>query len=684
MAVVYLAEDLRHERKIALKVLRPELTATLGAERFLREIQIAARLTHPNILPLFDSGRIAESSGPGMETTEGPSEPFTTPRTPALLYYTMPYLPGDSLRDRLDREKQLPIGEALQITREVADALGYAHEQGIIHRDIKPENILFGAGHAVVTDFGIARAVTAAGAKSLTETGLSVGTRVYMSPEQASAEPELDERSDIYSLGCVLYEMLAGEPPYTGPTAQAILAKKWSEATPRVSVVRERVPHGVELAIERALAKTPADRFRTAAEFASALSEPKHPRVEPSPASPADRPPSIAVLPLANLSADPEQAYFCEGIAEEIINALVHLQGLRVVARSSSLALKKQMTDAREVGRKLEVDTVLEGSVRRRTSSLEAYEAYLRGLFEWNSMTVEGFARCQELFREAIRLDADFAPAYAKLAESFTSAVWWADQPPPEGLAQVTPLLEQALTLDPDLAHAHSVAGIVRGFFERDRGAGERELRRAVELAPNDAMAHIYLALFLAFVKGDAGETVAHVHVALRLDPMSPAMRTWAGAILFYCGGPEEGLHILEEQVAATPYLWMPRYFFGLALAASGRLSEARAAAEKASELSADNSITLSLVACMCALDGDGVSSDAALERLRRRTETRYVPPIFLAWAHAARGESDAALRRVQEALTGKDPWVSTHRLCSPGFLTAEPRLDALIASAFG
>jgi len=252
MATVYLAEDLKHHRKVAVKVLRPELAAALGPERFLREIAIAAPLNHPHILPLLDSGDAA-----------------------GLLYYVMPYVAGESLRERLNRERQLPIDEALQIAREVADALSYAHRHDVVHRDIKPENILLESGHAVVADFGIARAITAAGSDRLTDTGIAVGTPAYMSPEQSTGEQVIDGRSDLYSLGCVLYEMLVGETPYTGPTAQAILAKKLSEPLPRVSVVRETVPAGMEAALTKALARTPADRYRTAAEFVAALAHPE-------------------------------------------------------------------------------------------------------------------------------------------------------------------------------------------------------------------------------------------------------------------------------------------------------------------------------------------------------------------------------------------------------------------------
>jgi serine/threonine-protein kinase len=252
MATVYLAQDLKHHRHVAIKVLRPDLAATVGPERFLREIQIEASLQHINILPLHDSGR---SDG--------------------FLYFVMPYVEGESLRDRLVREKQLPLEDALRITHEIADALSYAHDHGVVHRDIKPENILLSEGHAVLADFGIARAVDVAGGQTFTATGQFVGTPQYMSPEQASGDQDLDGRSDLYSLGCVLYEMLAGEPPFTGRTAQRVLTRHLSEHPPPLPVECQSVPTGVVEAIEKALAKAPADRFPTASDFLVTLETPE-------------------------------------------------------------------------------------------------------------------------------------------------------------------------------------------------------------------------------------------------------------------------------------------------------------------------------------------------------------------------------------------------------------------------
>ena len=252
MATVWLAEDVRHHRRVAIKVLHPELSAVLGPERFLKEIELTAGLQHPHILPLFDSG---EADG--------------------LLWYVMPYVEGETLRARLERERQLPVADAVRIAREVAEALDYAHRRSVIHRDVKPENILLHEGRALVADFGIALAVRKAGGARITETGLSLGTPQYMSPEQATAERELDARSDVYSLGCVLYEMLAGEPPHTGPTTQAIIAKIITDKPRPVTELREAVPASLALAVHTALAKLPADRFSSAAEFAAVLARPE-------------------------------------------------------------------------------------------------------------------------------------------------------------------------------------------------------------------------------------------------------------------------------------------------------------------------------------------------------------------------------------------------------------------------
>ena len=379
MATVYLAEDIKHHRQVAIKVLRPELAAVMGAERFLREIEIAARLQHPHILPLYDSG---EADG--------------------LLYYVMPFVEGESLRQRLDREKQLPIEDALKIAQEVGDALSFAHSRDVIHRDIKPENILFEGGHAVVSDFGIARAVTAAGGDHLTETGMAIGTPKYMSPEQAAGSKDLDGRSDLYSLGCVLYEMLAGQPPFTGPTVESVIKQHLTAEPPNVTAMRPAVPADIVGVLARALAKTPADRFSPVGVFVEALAKRESAvvataapaaeattpigrkpgllrvavgivalatvfivvlRILPGGSPAASEVPRLAVLPFSNLGS-PEDEYFADGITEEITSRIAEISGLRVISRQSAIQYKGSDKTLKQIGEELSVSYVLEGTIR--------------------------------------------------------------------------------------------------------------------------------------------------------------------------------------------------------------------------------------------------------------------------------------------------------------------------------
>src|SRR5438309_1541126 len=376
MATVFLAEDRKHHRSVAIKVLHAELTAALGAERFLREIEIAARLQHPHILPLYDSGAAA-----------------------GFLYYVMPYVEGESLRDRLDREKQLPQDDALRIATEVAGALAYAHSHGVVHRDIKPENIMLSGGTAVVADFGIARAVSAAGGGDhLTQTGMAIGTPAYMSPEQGAGGQELDGRSDQYSLACVVYEMLVGEPPFTGPTVQAIIARHSMDSVSPPSIVRATIPDAVEGAILRALSKVPADRYPTTALFAEALNTPsaatgaarraslasgrtrRRPwrvvavalgvafaarrRGAPGGAAAGGLDPRhVAVLYFEDQSRDSSLGFLADGLTEALIDQLDQVHSLDVISRNGVAPYRHAKVSRDSIARALAVGTIVEGSV---------------------------------------------------------------------------------------------------------------------------------------------------------------------------------------------------------------------------------------------------------------------------------------------------------------------------------
>ena len=492
MATVYLARDPKHHRRVAVKVLRPELAAAIGAERFLREIEVTAGLTHPHIVPLYDSG---VASG--------------------LLFHVTPYVEGESLRERLRREKQLPIADAISIAREVADAMDYAHRRGVVHRDIKPENILLEERHAVVADFGIARAIDGAGGARLTETGVAVGTPAYMSPEQAGGGHSVDGRSDVYSLGCVLYEMLAGEPPFTGPTVESVIHQHLSVHPRLVTELRPAVDRDTCAVVTKALAKTPADRFRTAAEFAAALA-PGGQSGEVSPSGEVGTA-SIAVLPFMNLSGDPENQYFSDGLAEDIIDALTQVAGLRVMARTSSFAFRGKEQDVREIGSRLNVEHVLEGSVRRAgnrlrvttqlvkasdgyhlwsqrfdremtdvfaiqdeishaiveklrvrlsadrplvkryTENLAAYDLCLKGRHHLFTMTEEGRETARRYCEQAIALEPNYALAYVVLAESYWWSAYYGFADPREAIPRVKSVVLEALRFDDAIAEAHSV-----------------------------------------------------------------------------------------------------------------------------------------------------------------------------------------------------------------------------------
>ena len=382
MAVVYLAEDLRHHRHVALKVLRPELTEVLGAERFLKEIEVTANLQHPHILPLFDSGEVPAGDQPG----------------PPLLFYVMPFVEGESLRAMLAREKQLPLDDALDFARQIGGALDYAHRRGVVHRDIKPENILIQDGKALVTDFGIALAVSQAGGSRLTETGLSLGTPQYMSPEQATGERDIDARSDVYSLACVLYEMIAGDPPFSGSTVQAILARKLTGALPSLRPVRATVSLDLDRVVAKALAKVPADRYATVALFTHALAQgtdntaavtrawkaPRHAVAwvavvaaagailwavgSGRAASWLSAPPRyarVAILPLENRTGDSTQNYLVDGLTEALIADLARLENVDVISLASTLGYRTAPKPVDSIARELGVDAVVAGSVDR-------------------------------------------------------------------------------------------------------------------------------------------------------------------------------------------------------------------------------------------------------------------------------------------------------------------------------
>ncbi|MGE5231639.1 MAG: protein kinase domain-containing protein [Deltaproteobacteria bacterium] len=671
MATVFLARDLKHDRLVALKVLHPELAASLGPERFLREIKVAARLNHPYIVPLHDSGRAGD-----------------------LLYYVMPYVDGESLRHRLTRERQLPVEDALQIARNVAAALDYAHRQGVVHRDIKPENVMLHEGEALVTDFGIAKAVSVAGAESLTQTGVAVGTPAYMSPEQAAGEADPDGRSDIYSLGCVLYEMLAGATPFTGPTAQAVMARRFTDTPPPVRAARPTVPETVEQAVARALARVPADRFATAAQLAQALAVPSGttpPGSAPTVSTPqgtgAAAGKSIAVLPFVNMSADPENEYFTDGIAEEIINALTKVQALRVASRTSAFAFKGKNEDIGEIGRKLKVATVLEGSVRKAGNKLrvtaqlvnvadgyhlwserydrqledvfaiqdeiaenivralrvvlsdeekraieqapaadiEAYDYYLRGRQFFHQFRRTGIQFARRMFERAMEADPGYARAYAGAADCccFLYMYWDASKANLEGADAYS---RKALELAPELAEAHASRGFAVSL-SRQYDEARREFETAIRLNPKLYEAH-YLYARACMQEGKLEEAVRHYEDASRVLPEDYQAPLLIQSPLKSLGRKAEaeaalrrGLQVVEKHLELNPDDARALYLGATALVQVGERERGLEWGRRALGIDPEDSVVLYNVACLYALVG---RIDDAIECLEKAVQNGF------------------------------------------------------------
>jgi serine/threonine-protein kinase len=691
MATVLLAQDLKHQRPVALKVIHPELAAGLAAERFLREIRIAANLQHPHIVPLHDSG---EADG--------------------LLYYVMPYVEGESLRARLKREGTLPLDEALHIAGAVADALEHAHRSDVVHRDIKPENILLSGGHALVTDFGIATATSAVSPDTLTQTGIAIGTPTYMSPEQAESAKSIDGRTDIYSLGCVLYEMLAGKPPYEGPTAMAIFAQQALEKMTPLTTVRSDTPVGVERVVQRALANTTADRFASAADFAEALVT--APSVVAAAVAPdaASTKGSIAVMPFANMSAGPDNEYFCDGMSEEIINALTHVASLNVAARSSSFAFKGKEMNARAVGDELNVSTILEGSVRkagdnlritaqlinvedgfqlwsqrfdrdmedvfavqdeiaqaivdalklelaaeeeadllkRGTNDVDAYHLCLKGRHFWNQRAVPKAIEC---FKGAIAKDPDYASAHAGLADALTMLGYFGFMPSDQAYALATAAARRAVALDDGLADAHCSLALTELYFGWDLQAAENELRRAITLNPRLALAHAYLCGLLgAFGRTD--EFDAEARRAQELEPLSPLVHSFVGFAHFLLRQYDQAIDASAKALELDSRFITALAAQGLAYSQQGRWDDAIAAAETTVASTNRSPLMLTWLGGVYAQSGRHDDARRVLKEFHERSAAGHVPSASFAWIHFHLDEADEAFEWLERAFQERNP----------------------------
>lgn len=703
MAIVYLAEDRKYGRQVAMKVLRPEFAESVGAERFLREIGIAARLSHPHIVPLIDSG---EDDG--------------------LLYYVSPYVPGGSLRARLQQEGALPVRDAIRIAHEVGVALDFAHRAGIVHRDVKPENILFADGHALLADFGIAR-TWRPGQERITGSGLIVGTPEYMSPEQASGEDHLEAASDVYSLACVVYEMIAGEPPLKGDSPWSVIARHVTESPPPLRSRRPDAPEGVDKALRKALAKDPSHRHATVPSFLDAL-ESNAASVIRAPTAAAH---TIAVLPFVNASSDPETDYLSDGITDELIDALAKVEGLSLPSRSSVFALKGTRHDVRAIGALLGVAVVIEGSVRkskerlritaqlsstddgrllwshrydrtlddvfevqddiaraivdrlrattfadlsdlpmqRYTHNVKAYGLYLKGRYEWNKRSQEGVQAGIRYFEQAIAEDPAFAPAYSGLADSWANQVDYRSVPVHEGFARAKQYARQALALDETFAAAHASLAWSLFIYDWDWPAAEAEFRRAIALDPRYATAHQWYA-FLLLVTGRSAEGLVEAHTAQELDPASVSIRRGLGSVYYYARRYDQARYHLERAVAMNPLAEESYRIQGLAFAMEGRFDEAERVLRESAALPTAGPYALAALGYVLARSGRRAEAEILLANLRARTRDGYVSPVAFAILHLGLEEWESALDFAEQAHRERRGWAV--------YMAVNPMLDAI------
>jgi len=676
MATVFLAHDLRHDRPVALKVLHPDLAATLGAERFHREIRLVARLQHPHILTVLDSGEAA-----------------------GQLWFTMPYVVGESLRDRLKRERQLPLDDALRIAREAADALDYAHRQGVLHRDIKPENILLTERHALVGDFGVARALRGE-PEHITETGVAVGTPAYMSPEQATGERELDARSDVYALGCVLYEMLAGEAPFTGPTAAAVITRAMTETPRSLRATRSALPPALDGLAAKALARSPADRFATAAEFGAALETVGRPashrtphrrptalplalglgfllglgvlfawlRTHPDGPSAPTRPKLLAVLPFENLGR-PDQEYFADGVTDAVRGKLATLPGVQVVARSSSTPYEGTTKTVAEIARELGVDYVLTGRVRWEpgaggsgrvqvspelvevvgggpptTRWQQPFDAVLSDVFQVQADIASRVAQelnialgTSERAQLAERPTANLAAydAFLRGEEAFVE-----HGSDPTMLRRAEAYYGQAVGLDSTFAAAwaglsrtystlYFVSQTTGGEADRARAAAER----AQALAPDHPEGLAALGDYYYLVAADPSRALEHFARAQRLAPDNAVILTSAALAEWSLGRWEAALEHLQHAHRLDPRSTRTARRLGVTLLWLRRYREAREMFDRGLAVSPLSVDLLESKAMVFLAEGDLAGARAVLRDAPREVDaTRLVAYVATYW----------------------------------------------------
>jgi serine/threonine protein kinase/tetratricopeptide (TPR) repeat protein len=726
MGRVYKALDKEISETVALKVLVPELALDERMiERFRNELKLARRIAHKNVCRIFDLGNC-----------EG------------TYFITMEYVAGDDLKSIIRMMGPLGPFRALAVAGQVCDGLAEAHRLGVIHRDLKSANIMIDReGSARIMDFGIART---AESKGLTDRGTLVGTPEYMAPEQVEGL-EIDPRADIYSLGVILFEMVTGRLPFEGKTPLSVALMHKTARPPDTREINAQTPERLSAAIARCLEKDRGSRYQRIEELAAELhgvAEALGPGVSVRPQPKADTLTpggtlalrSVAVLPFADLSPQKDQDYFCEGLAEEIITSLAKIPELEVAAKSSAFSPEFRNMDVREVGRRLGVAAVVEGSVRkienklritaqllnvvngyhlwsekfdrtfedifaiqdeitlaivdklrvkflgeekapllkRTTDNPEAYNLYLKGRYFWNKRTADGMKRALESFAQAIQIDPTFARAFAGISDCYALMAYYY-MPPRPTLMKAKGAAARALELDATLPDAHTSMAFVKHKLERDWAGAEKEFRRAIELDPEYIWAHHWYGLFLATM-GRHQESFTEIKRALEIDPTSAQLNMIHGMALYLARYYERAVEELERAVEIEPQHVLATFYLGIAHVELGHFEEALAFVERSVQLAGGAGFFVQGIGYVHASAGRKDLAQGVLTRLDQIADKTYISPFFTALIHFRLGDSDRGFASMDKAMEDGDHWVEFIKV-HPAFdgVRTDPRYAALV-----